>query len=105
MNEAKNTTKALAHTPGPWRSGANTPDNLYLGTPGHWIACDAADIARTVSQVNGEANARLMAAAPAMLQVLKDLIGASEVWNDWTSVGVFICDAEDVVAVATEVTS
>jgi len=61
------------HTPGPWRYEASTktiracPSNYWLATMDSW---DGA--------VNNEANARLIAAAPDLLEALEELVSRRE---------------------------
>ena len=72
------------HTPGPWQfaMGGVTKDWPQVESP------TGALIARTYD-VNAEDNARLIAAAPAMLQVLRDLLQVGDsirhdsvIWHD-----------------------
>ena len=68
-------TKKAEHTPGPWRVGENT----------QYVIAGKDSITRTHSVVRGEAvaeaNARLIAAAPEMLEALK--ICALALENTW----------------------
>lgn len=75
----------VAHTPGPWRTGArscewNSPSSPYLhvdGERGPLIAkVRQWQLRDTVGAQECEANARLIAAAPEMYEALKDLIAA-----------------------------
>ena len=58
------------HTPGPWHVGSKYPTDVYADRAGHAIA-------RAVNpQHDGEceANARLMRAAPELLEALQDML-------------------------------
>lgn len=67
----------MTHTPGPWRA-----DRQYV------IDADALTVARVAShgaRAQYEANARLIAAAPAMLEALKlayRALGQNEEWQE-----------------------
>ena len=63
------------HTPGPW---AVSPDHIFRNQADifeiHWSA-----IGECIAEcVHGEANARLIAAAPELLEALKEYIAAGE---------------------------
>jgi hypothetical protein len=62
----------MKHTPGPWKYAlavVNNAPNIYVVTTGKW---GAANIAQC-SEDSGEANARLIAAAPDLLAALDAL--------------------------------
>ena len=68
---SKKETKAPQHTPGPWRysPGSNT---IRSAKENYWIASiDSWD-----GQVNNQANAKLIAAAPELLEALRTMIHA-----------------------------
>ena len=71
--------KNAAHTPGPWRYEAAEPAGVNLKRA-HWRVGQADAPARGVALAFGddEANARLIAAAPDMLEALKDIIEQAE---------------------------
>ena len=66
------------HTPGPWRTieSTNTTMRTVVGPdfPGQGYIADV-NLCRTsdAQDVDGEANARLIAAAPELLQLVKDM--------------------------------
>ena len=66
------------HTPGPWRTieSINTTMRTVVGPdfPGQGYIADV-NLCRTndAQDVDGEANARLIAAAPELLQLVKDM--------------------------------
>jgi heterodisulfide reductase subunit B len=64
------------HTPGPWRHGVSYPDGIDIikdeAHPTHqpyWTVCKV----NTCMGSESEANARLIAAAPDMRQLLQDI--------------------------------
>ena len=63
------------HTPGPW--SFNTSPNcwsvLQVGSSGRWIVAGGTAWAIPGRQSEAEANARLIAAAPDLLEALEDL--------------------------------
>lgn len=60
-------------TPGPWTATINRyPDGLYNGRP--YVSSAYGCIAQTFMAEAGEANARLLAAAPDLAEALHDLI-------------------------------
>jgi hypothetical protein len=76
MSEAK-------HTPGPWRID---PDATFIGD--HYVGTDAADIALMASwslELEPEqwANARLIAAAPELVEVAPDAADLLEQYADF----------------------
>jgi hypothetical protein len=62
----KNTTK---HTPGPWHIGMK-PGPIIYGPSGEQVACL---LPAMLDNQENKANARLIAAAPALLEALKAL--------------------------------
>lgn len=74
---------AATHTPGPWNVGTSdqgrevvflnglTERHGSLGPSQNWIDC------------NTEGNARLVAAAPELLQVLKELEESAGYWSEY----------------------
>jgi len=62
----------MSHTPGPWFVFLRNPENgmLHVGPPWHSVAW-------IIAIDDQKANANLIAAAPDMLQVLKDIDAAS----------------------------
>lgn len=70
-------SKVTKHTPGPWKHDNNTVYSLHLrnGKPSNrFYASIYVDFAYGVSAKEGEANARLMAAAPELLEALQMLL-------------------------------
>ena len=71
-------TNAPQHTPGPWRTieSTNTTMRTVVGPdfPGQGYIADV-NLCRTndAQDIDGEANARLIAAAPELLQLVKDM--------------------------------
>ena len=66
------------HTPGPWRVGAGdtNPDNEdWAINANNWLSL-AVGFNNDVSPSQGEANARLIAAAPRMYELLKVLVSS-----------------------------
>ena len=64
------------HTPGPWVAVARTNAHIEIEAPGQ-PSYSAKKVA-TVSLTNHEANARLIAAAPELLEALKELMVAAD---------------------------
>jgi hypothetical protein len=89
-------SREAKHTPGPWRIQATSSPGTYLVVAGD----------DTMDKANGdsfslqfkEANARLIAAAPDMLAVLKELVELSNGWDDHWSCW---ADADAAIAKAT----
>jgi hypothetical protein len=78
MNESK-------HTPGPWRStfrpcGKGLWNTRIVGPDGENILADTYTQFYGPGQVESGANARLIAAAPELLEVAEDLVG---LWDEW----------------------
>lgn len=62
------------HTPGPWRMSADSDETM---NPAFLITeSNTTDWPSIVAEVNGEANARLIAAAPDLLEALKSVQAA-----------------------------
>ncbi len=62
---------SAAHTPGPWSYVRNPENTRWIidSRPAHAIACTAGH------ECDSEDNARLIAAAPALLEALQALVG------------------------------
>jgi len=77
------------HTPGPWESP---------GTDGgaRVVCATIRGKRRTVAHVYGDADARLIAAAPAMLEALRMVVahGGALTGEDWTTICAAIATAE-----------
>jgi hypothetical protein len=86
------------HTPGPWFTEA-------LSTIGHCAIVDADGFTIANPSPMGMANARLIAAAPAMLEALSEMLGAAEMdcmddkSNVWRSL---MLHASSAIAAATK---
>ena len=108
MTAALKTEEKPAHTPGPWRVGAGNGEGSIFcaegrmtfskkGTTLHPI-CNMVDgpmSFHAVGEAEDEANARLIAAAPCMLEALRNLV------MDWERViGPIPEDHEAQVAIA-----
>ena len=83
------------HTPGPWVVARNTPD------AGYSVRTDGEGSFRWIAAMAGKgdtdaANARLIAAAPELLAMLKRMIGAAEHGRD----GLALDDAKALIAKA-----
>lgn len=68
------TTKKAQHTPGPWKV-SRTGEELQISaisTPGYFAVIRGACAG---AHEQGEANARLIAAAPELLEALEELVG------------------------------
>ena len=84
-------TPPAKHTPGPWMQGptSNTWNKVYSGEKGKWAEraiCTINPIHAQGARQKGdfdeeEANARLIAAAPALLIELKNTVAAIEKWG------------------------
>lgn len=72
------------HTPGPW-----VVDAGWGPSPEHpeWAAIKIGDSDKTVSGHIGAANARLIAAAPQLVEALDSLIGWAVMRSDWAAAG------------------
>lgn len=72
------------HTPGPWHVSClatdtpNAPGSETLATVADLLGHTVATLARRGAAANDNANARLIAAAPAMLAALKELAAIAE---------------------------
>ena len=62
------------HTPGPWRTDARNGFPLDIEDPGEYM------IAKATPCAKAEANARLISAAPDLLDALKELLDRE--WQD-----------------------
>ena len=66
------------HTPGPWEAGR-------LAGPDQWMVSGGPDGNRTsIADVSGEANARLIAAAPDLLRACKYVAEIAVAWDPLT---------------------
>jgi hypothetical protein len=65
-----------AHTPGPWRARSTAPQEVGVseGWPIRIESAAAGHDGELVAQSYGDANARLIAAAPELLRALVDLV-------------------------------
>lgn len=78
------------HTPGPWHLGVR-PGPMVYGSKGQQIADLLADL---LPPGENQANARLIAAAPDMLQILQRILRAHESGNNGAFMGeAVLCDA------------
>lgn len=82
------------HTPGPWRANSDQPNNGYRrvfmpndlvqietdGPRGQMVACLFKE---NFAHGQDEANARLIASAPELLDALRGMLTATDHWNDW----------------------
>lgn len=66
------------HTPGPWKVVTNGPEQINEANPFDIFAQDHQCIAR-ISNWSPEANARLIAAAPELLQCLQNALAVIHV--------------------------
>lgn len=77
--------ESVKHTPGPWalagayRGGRDTIKSVCKGFPEQWVA-QALPIQG--NRAEREANARLIAAAPDLLEALGDLMAALDAYGD-----------------------
>lgn len=62
------------YTPGPWRLRPPTATTFYIDTPKGGISCHCSGMPK---REEWEANARLIAAAPKLLDALHDLLEAA----------------------------
>jgi hypothetical protein len=87
------------HTPGPWYVGKHT--DTYVGriwSDKHLIATTAVPNGDDLrGHRTTKANARLMAEAPSMLEVLRDALAASDA-NCGDSLMNALCEARDILA-------
>lgn len=76
----------MPHTPGPWSiwDFADDPRHIYVGPQAGGIAvadivaCNAHGGFTAASEAQGQANARLIANAPALLAALQALVGEAD---------------------------
>ena len=75
-----NNAKPSAHTPGPWSSGySEGRGTLCVRAADTWICGELlAENGTAISQQEAEANARLIAAAPELLEAVKKLLAVCE---------------------------
>lgn len=89
---------AAQHTPGPWRTNiARRSDNGIVAA--HIVAADGGNIAQVAiyDDVPGltEAHARLIAAAPELLEALREVVAISDRKHDaWDKAHAAIAKAE-----------
>lgn len=78
----------VQHTPGPWEAEA---ENIYIGPDRvyqQWgVIASNTGICTTGSRDVSEANARLIAAAPELLEALKRAVAHNESPNDYDWIG------------------
>jgi hypothetical protein len=85
----------MSHTPGPWEVVWRTNACYEIEAPGQ-PGYSAKKVA-TTSLTNHEANASLIAAAPELLEALKEIFNSSTVEfseEQWTRYGALIAKAE-----------
>jgi hypothetical protein len=73
------TAQGPSHTPGPWdfHLGRGTNPRLHIQTSGGYQIVSTPELSRHDRERSGqEANARLIAAAPSLLEALKDTVRA-----------------------------
>jgi hypothetical protein len=61
----------MSHTPGPWE--IDEPHQIWAKSVGEYVAITKVEQWETIPREQAEANARLMAAAPELLETLKNL--------------------------------
>lgn len=71
----------MAHTPGPWTAGRPDMGTVVDGIVSKWIYAGEQYVAIASGRIDGDwdeviANARLIAAAPALLEALKEALVA-----------------------------
>jgi predicted P-loop ATPase len=64
------------HTPGPW--SVDDPDQIWAESVGEYVAITQVEDWETIPREQAEANARLIAAAPELLDFVEEYIGAFE---------------------------
>ena len=67
------TTKAVSHTPGPWKAGYRSGFSWQIGGSDQFGPVTVAEVLYSPG-VNAEANARLIAKAPEMLAIARLLL-------------------------------
>jgi hypothetical protein len=99
MNKLKQKPR-VSHTPGPWSADKWAPGYSVSAPDSHHTICNLTDCN------NAEANARLIAAAPELLEALKGLRDRAAkdaetyAQNGNESIWAFISDATDAIAKA-----
>ena len=92
----------MTHSPGPWRTGSKHPCRVIAD--GHLVAyaCEPQDEGTEYKEQI--ANARLIAAAPRMLQTLQAFVKAVEMFDGLSASDVrwWAAEARDSIAIATE---
>lgn len=73
------------HTPGPWRTHRPHHGTIYIDAPiGNGMLQEVAAIGPTEGAGQQEANARLIVAAPELLEALKTARAyGSDSWSEW----------------------
>jgi len=61
------------HTPGPW--SVDDPHQIWAESAGEYVAITRVEDWETIPREQAEANARLIATAPDLLEALNELIG------------------------------
>ena len=101
------------HTPGPWEAVPVIPDGLFIKREGTWEVRTASyDVCANVysgGPIRSEADARLIAAAPALLAALQRAVPylrshvSITCGDEWSGVGDRLAydDAEAAIALAT----
>ena len=88
------------HTPAPWIATVyRYPDGLYQGRP-YIYSSTHGHIAETFMSEDGEANARLIAASPALLEALKRLVNCPDLNLDAQEDETFAAIAQARAAIA-----
>jgi hypothetical protein len=73
LAEAPRAARAAAHTPGPWKADFDSPDSAGIIAPDQNANEDPRVVAaHGIEGPNFQANAALIAAAPELLEALKD---------------------------------
>lgn len=90
------------HTPGPWKIGTPGPNGCYtVGTQGGLMTAMIAHSICEPDQVDtANANARLIAAAPELLEALEEIVAAAD-GDGWNQLDASFSKARAAISKAT----
>jgi hypothetical protein len=66
----------VSHTPGPWE--VDEPHQVWAPSAGEYVAITQVEDRETIPRDQVEANARLIAAAPELLEAIKELLEVAD---------------------------
>jgi hypothetical protein len=82
----------VRHTPGPWEAVGTVVQTVRTADGGGFLVADCPNIEVGTLMPDRLANARLIAAAPELFAVCKELLELYEVWGEYDDVPTGIID-------------